>query len=428
MQWRNWADTVRSRAERAEPASEQEVAGLVRRCARSGHKLRVAGAGHSFTRLVETDGVLVSLDRMQGLLGADPAAGRATVQAGTRLHRLGELLAAQGLAQENLGDIDVQSLAGALSTGTHGTGSHLGILATQLAGMTLIDGQGEKRRLTPDDGDLFRAAQVSLGALGVITRMELRVVPAYRLRFRSERGHLEETLERVGEYRDRHRNFEFYWFPHSDFVQLKLSDTTDEPPAPPGRMARFVDEMLMENGAFWCLSQACRAFPSLTAPVSRLSGRMVPVRETVDASHRVYATRRLVRFREMEYNIPRDALPAVLRRVRDTIRAQRIRVHFPVECRYVAGDDITISPAHGRDSAYVAVHMFKGMPYREYFSAIEPIFLEHGGRPHWGKMHTRTAATLRSLYPQWDRFLEAREQLDPRGTFLTPYLRELLGV
>ena len=428
-QWNNWSGSVRFSPQQVVfPGSEEEIAGLLTQAAKAGHKIRVVGAAHSFTPLVETNDVLVSLDKLQGLISADRTNMRATVWAGTRLKALGALLHAEGMGMENLGDIDVQSIAGALSTGTHGTGPQFGTLATQLRAVTLIDGKGELRTFRQEnDHDYFRAAQVALGTLGIITRVELQTVPAYKLHYVSSKSTLEGVLGQLEDYKQRNRNFEFYWFPFSQTVQTKELNTTELAPLTHG-FGRWFNDIVMENGVFSVISNISRFVPGTSRSMSKLSAWGVSAGKNIAWSHQVFATPRLVRFHEMEYNIPQQHFPEAIREIAATIEKKLFRVHFPLECRWVKGDDILISPAHGRESAYIAVHMYKGMPYKEYFAALEAILKGYEGRPHWGKMHTMTATELRARYPRWDDFQKIRAELDPEGRFLNPYLERLFGL
>jgi FAD-linked oxidoreductase len=427
--WRNWSGSVAcAPAGVDQPRDEEAIVALVRACRARGHSMRVVGAGHSFTPLVATEGRLVSLAGWQGVESVDALAGLATVRGGTWLHQLGAELHQHGLAQENLGDIDRQSIAGAISTGTHGTGIALGGIATQVAGLRLVTASGEIVECSEErDAATFRAARVALGALGVISAVTLRVVPAYRLHYTWQREALNTVLAGLAGERERNRNFEFYWFPHTDAALVKRTNLTDAP-AGSRRLMRELNDLALENGAFWLLSELCRRRPSLSPAVARLSAAAVSSGSVVDDSHRVYATRRLVRFQEMEYSIPADALPGALDELRRMVARERIDVHFPVECRFVRGDDIPLSTAYGRDSAYIAVHMYRGMPYQRYFGLAEAIFRRYAGRPHWGKLHTLAAAELRPLYPEWERFQETRRALDPQGMFLNRYLRMLFEV
>jgi FAD-linked oxidoreductase len=429
VSWTNWSGSVRCRpASIARPRTLDELRRIVTAAAADGATagLRVAGSGHSFTPLAATEGTLVSLEHAAGVVSTDKEARVADVLAGTTLRRLGPELAAAGLAMENLGDIDAQALAGALATGTHGTGAGLGSLSTQIAGLRLVLADGDVLDLSPvGDADLFKAAQVSLGALGVVWQVRLRLVPVFRLRYVRRNMDLEDCLARLPELRE-HRHFELYWFPFTARAATKTMDETTEP-STAGGFGRWFDDIVLENGAFGLLSEACRLVPSLCAPVSRLSAAVVSEGSRIGASYRVFATPRHVRFQEMEYAVAADRGPDCLREIRRFVDEKKPAVHFPVEFRLVKADDIWLSPAFGRDSVYIAVHMYRGMPYRAYFDGVEAIFRNHGGRPHWGKMHTRTAAELEALYPEWGRFHEVRRRLDPRGVFLNPYLRGLFG-
>jgi FAD-linked oxidoreductase len=426
IRWHTWSESVRARPVLVMPRDQDELARLVGGYGRDGRQMRIVGDGHSFTPLAQTDDVLLSLDHMQGIQAVDADRGTVRVWAGTRLKRLGDDLLARGLAQENLGDIDVQSLAGAISTGTHGTGVGFGTLATQVAGLTLVTASGEVLECSDElRPDVFKAAQVSLGALGVIASVTLRVVPAKRLRFVSRRERLDDCLANLERYKQENSHFEFFWMPYTPWVQAKFLNETDNVPSR-GNVWGTLNKLVLENGVYWALSECCRLMPPVSRTVSRISAWGIAAVSETDDSHRLFATPRLVKFQEMEYNIPAQEFPAVLAEIRACLQRERFNVHFPVECRFVRGDDIWLSPAYGRDSAYIAVHMYKGMPYERYFRAIEAIYQPYAGRPHWGKMHTLDAATLASRYPHWDDFRRVRAALDPHGAFLNDYLRHLL--
>ncbi len=428
MRWRNWDGRIRCQpAVYAAPRSEHELRRIMRQWSSEGRRVRVAGSGHSFTPLVESADALLWLGRLSGLHSVDAAAGTVTVWAGTTLRRLGRLLAAQGLAQENLGDIDAQSIAGAIATGTHGTGAALPPLAAQVQGLTLITAAGECMDIDAQrDPDLLDAARVSLGALGVISRVRLQVMPAYRLHLRVRRGTLEECLERGDDYADQHRHFEFYWFPWSPVTQLKFTDVTGAAAQPRPWWNRAADEVL-ENGVFYVASEVCRRVPRWSPALSRLAARTVATGEAVDASARIFATARRVRFHEMEYALPRAELAPALREIRRRIERAGYQVHFPLECRYSAADTAWLSPAAGRDSAYIAVHMYRGMPFEAYFRDLEAVLRAHGGRPHWGKWHTPDPALYAAQYAHWHDFLRTRARLDPDNRMLNPWLRRELG-
>jgi FAD-linked oxidoreductase len=428
-QWKNWSGSVQFEPHGVHyPTSEDEVCVLVRQAAAAGQRIRVVGAAHSFTPLISTDQLLISLDRMSGLIGSDKATLRAWAWAGTRLKALGALLHAEGLAMENLGDIDVQSIAGALSTGTHGTGVQFGTLSTQLRGITLVDGLGELRTLRFDhDGDDFKAAQISLGALGIITRVEIQAVPSYKLTYVAAKATLSDMLANLDSYKSKNRNFECYYFPFTETCQTKELNVSQADPDKRG-FGRWFNDMFMENGVFSVLSNVSRFVPGTAATVSKISAWGASSGKTTAWSHQVFATPRLVRFQEMEFNIPQEHFKDAMGEIVATIRQRNFRVHFPLECRWVKGDDILISPAHGRDSAYIAAHMYKGMPYKDYFETLEAILKRYGGRPHWGKMHTFTSADCAARYPRWADFQAIRARFDPQGIFLNAYLERLFGV
>ncbi|BBL80781.1 L-gulonolactone oxidase [Rubrobacter xylanophilus] len=426
MRWRNWSGTVTAAPRRiVDCRTVEDVVVAVREVADRGGTLRPVGAGHSFTPLCATDDTLLRVDGLTGVVAT--ADGRVRVRAGTRLRDLGRALAERGLAPINLGDIDRQTLAGATATGTHGTGARLGTLSSQLTALRLVLPSGEVVRCDPQvEPDLFDAARVGLGALGVVVEAELAVLPGYRLHTLVRHADLDEVLADLDGLLHRHRHVEFYWFPYGTHVQLKIADPTDAPEAHSG-WEQF-NEVVLENGALWAISELCRLVPPLTRPVARNLGRLVARRERVAAAHRAFATPRWVRFVEMEYAVPRPAFTAVLEGIREVIVRSRPAVHFPIECRFVAADDAWLSPAYGRDSAYIAVHQYRGMSYEAYFRAVEEVLVSHGGRPHWGKLHRRRAEDLASSYPAWERWLDVRGRVDPRGALLNPHLRRLFGL
>jgi FAD-linked oxidoreductase len=427
--WRNWSGSVRTRPrEVACPRDVAELARMVGEYGRAGRRVRVTGSGHSFTPLVATDDVMLSMARLSGITAVDADRGTVTVLGGTPLKALGEALLARGLAQENLGDIDVQTITGALSTGTHGTGVRFGTLSTQIAALTLVTSGGEVLEVSPErDAEVFKAAQVSLGALGVVAAVTLRVVPAERARLQARRERLATVLANLERYKAENAHFEFYWFPYTRSTQVKFVNPT-EAKARGNNAWGAINDLVLENGVFGAVSMACRAVPPLCAPANQLSALGISSVDKVDYSHRIYATTRLVHFNEMEYNLPAEQMPAVLAEIDECVRRRRFRVNFPVEIRFVHSDDIWLSPAYQRDSAYMAVHMYRGMPYEAYFRAVEEIFTRHDGRPHWGKLHTRDAAYLAAQYPRWHDFQRVRAALDPGGVFLNDYLRGLFGV
>lgn len=427
--WSNWSGSVTCRPrEIVTPTSIQDLARVVSQIARDGRRVRVTGSGHSFTPLAQTDDAMISMAGLQGITAVDEQAGAVTVLGGERLKSLGDGLLKRGLAQENLGDIDVQTITGAISTGTHGTGVRFGNLATQVTGLTLVTASGDILELSRErEPDLFKAAQISLGALGVIASVTLRVVPAKKLRYQTRREALDSVLANLERYKQENSHFEFFWLPYTPWTQAKFTNETAQQPSGSNLWTEF-NRVVMENGVFWALSEGARIAPSLSKSVSAISAWGIAPTTAVDYSHRLFATPRAVRFQEMEYNVPAERFVDVMGELRELIARRGYHVHFPIECRFVKGDDIWLSPAYQRDSAYLAAHMYKGMRYEEYFHDVEQIYQRHGGRPHWGKMHTLDAATLAERYPRWADFQRVRASLDPQGVFLNDHLRRLFGV
>jgi FAD-linked oxidoreductase len=423
--WTNWSGEQRCAPAAIEvPESEQDVVAAVRRAAAAGRVLRVAGSGHSFTDIACTDGTLVSLRRMGRLLDADPATGLVRVQAGITLHALGEELARRGLALENQGDIDAQTLAGALATATHGTGTRFGNLSSRVAGMRLVTGTGDLLDL--DGGDELRAARVGLGALGVVTEVVLRCVPAFTLERIDEPMPLAKVIERLDELADGHDHFELFAFPYADRVLVRRSTRSDREPRPRTRMGQRVKDHL-ENEGMTLAGRIARVAPRAVPVLNRALTALISKDVVVDRSHRVYASRRDVRFTEMEYAVPREHARAAVEGVLGMVTRRRLPIAFPIEVRFVAADDALLSPAHGRDTCYVAVHQHAGQEFAAYFHAVEQLMDGLDGRPHWGKRHEQSAATLAGRYPGWAAFQAVRNRLDPERRFTNPYVRRVLG-
>ena len=419
MEWVNWSGSQRcTPARRLAPRTRAEVARAV---VEGPAPVRVAGAGHSFSGGAATGGTLLSLDALDRVLEVDGE--RVRVEAGIRLHALSRELLARGLAMPNLGDIDVQSLAGAICTGTHGTGARLPILSAQVEAVELVLADGSERTL--DHGELLAAAQVSLGALGVVVAVTLRCVPAFRLRGIDAPQPLEDVLADLGARADAHAHFEFWTFPHSGIALTRTNDRTDDPPRRPGRVKAYTSDILLDNRALYLVSRAARAFPRAIPALNRFASSAASTRERVDWSHAVFASPRLVRFEEMEYSIPREHAAGAVREVKAIL--ERHPVSFPIELRFVRADDALLSPAYGRDSAYIAVHLFEGMPYEAPFREVEAHLSSLGGRPHWGKRSFLGAADLAPRYPGWDAFASIRAELDPGGRFASAWVRHVLG-
>jgi L-gulono-1,4-lactone dehydrogenase len=427
--WTNWAGNQRTAAAQvAHPESTAEVIAQVTRARAAGLAVKPVGSGHSFTAAAVTDGLRLHLDRLAGLVSVDRAARLATVRAGTPLAELNRLLAAHGLALPNLGDIDVQTISGAISTGTHGTGATLGCLATFVEALTLVTGTGEVVTCSATEHpDVFAAARVGVGALGVLTEVTLRCVDAFVLRAEERPARLADVLARLDEYVDGNDHFEMYWFPYTDRLQTKCNNRVPADDQPLGRFRRWLDDSFLSNTVFGAACRVGRAVPATVRTIAKVEAVALSPRVYTAPSYAVFCTPRRVRFTEMEYGIPRAALPEAFAALRKIVDGLPFPVIFPVELRFSAADDIWLSHGYGRDSGYIAVHQYVGMPSEPYFRAFEEVARGLGGRPHWGKLHWRTAEDLRPVYPRFDDFRAVRDRLDPDRVFASPYTRQILG-
>jgi FAD-linked oxidoreductase len=425
--WRNWTGDQECRPARTvAPQNRDELVAALGRAAREGEKVSVVGSGHSFTGTALTEGVAIDVSALAGVIDADPSSGLVEIGAGTVLADLNRELDRLGLAMENLGDIDRQTVAGAISTGTHGTGARLGNLSAQVEAVELVTAAGDVRRIDRSAGDLLRAARVGLGALGAISAVTLRCVPAFTLRRVDVRRPREEVLDGFERHAVGHDHFELFTFPYADSALVIERDRVDGTPPPIRRGGRF-NEVVLENWALGSLAATGKRLPAAIPRLSRLAARLASGGTRTEASHRIFASERRVRFTEMEYGVPRERGPEAVRRTIEWVLRNRYPVFFPIEVRVAAGDDALLSPSHERDTAYVAVHQYRGMEWRPYFEAVEEIMREYGGRPHWGKRHFQTASTLAPLFPAWDRFQAARDELDPGRVFSNEYAERVLG-
>lgn len=400
---------------------------IVREAAAAGTRVKCVGAGHSFTPIACTDGFMVDLSGYDRVLAHDPQAGTVTVEAGISLSSLCDELDQRGLALENMGDIAYQSIAGATSTATHGTGWHFGNISSRIVGMSLVAGDGSVVRCTAEENaDVLDVARVGLGALGIVSTVTLQAVPAFRLHAIEEPMRLDDVLGDFDGFMSSADHVEFYWVPHTGWALTKRNRRTDEPAQPRGRVKELVDDLILPNVAFGALCRIGRRKPDWIPRMAKVlpsTGRL----EYTDRSDRVFTSPRKVRFYEMEYAIPREAIPEALNRVRRLVDEAGIQLSFPVEVRVVAPDDIPLSTAQGRPTGYIAVHVYQGTPYDAYFQGVERIMDAYGGRPHWGKMHFQRAETLAERYPRWDDFQAVRRRMDPEGRFTNQYLERVLG-
>ncbi|MEV8567682.1 D-arabinono-1,4-lactone oxidase [Streptomyces sp. NPDC051322] len=427
--WRNWAGNVTARPVReVTPASVDELAAAVKRAADDGLRVKAVGTGHSFTTTAATDGVLIRPGLLTGIRQIDRTAGTVTVESGTPLKRLNLALAREGLSLTNMGDIMDQTVAGATSTGTHGTGRESASIAAQIRALELVTADGTVLTCSETENpDVFAAARIGLGALGVITAITFAVEPVFLLTAREEPMRFDRVTAEFDQLVAENEHFEFYWFPHTGNCNTKRNNRSAGPAAPPGKLAGWIDDEFLSNGVFQLACTLGRAVPATIPAIARVSSRALSARMYTDIPYKVFTSPRRVRFVEMEYALPREAAVGALREVKAMLERSPLRVGFPVEVRTAPADDIALSTASGRESAYIAVHLYRGTPHQAYFTAVERIMIAHGGRPHWGKLHTRDAGYLAEVYPRFGEFSALRDRLDPERLFTNDYLRRVLG-
>jgi L-gulono-1,4-lactone dehydrogenase len=427
--WRNWAGNVaQGPARTVSPSSTAALAEAVRRAAEDGLRVKAAGTGHSFTAAAVTDGVLLRPERLVGLRELDREAGTVTVAAGTPLKDLNETLAAAGLSLTNMGDIMEQTVSGAVSTGTHGTGRTSASLAAQVTGLELVCADGSVLRCSErENADVFAAARLGLGALGVISELTFSVEPEFLLTACEEPMSFDEVTARYDQLVAENEHFEFYWFPHTDGCNTKRNNRTSGPARPLPRVRGWIDDELLSNGVFQAVCSLGAAAPAVVSSIARISSKALSARTYTDIPYKVFTSPRRVRFVEMEYALPREAVIPALRELKQLLDDSRFQVGFPVEVRSAPADDISLSTACGRETGYIAVHMYRGTPHEAYFTAAERIMTAHGGRPHWGKLHSRDASYMASVYPRFEEFTQIRDRLDPDRVFGNDYLRRVLG-
>ncbi len=426
--WTNWAANQTCSPARIDaPSSEEELVQIVREAAAQHQRVKVVGSGHSFTAIALTDGRLITLDNYQQIVKTVATTGQVTVQAGIKLHRLNEELDRRGLAMSNLGDIDRQSISGAISTATHGTARELGGIARDVVGMRLIAGDGSIIDCShTQNPEIFHAARVGLGALGVISTVTLQCVPSFNLHAREVPSNVDDILANLEEHIASNDHFEFFWVTGTRWAVAKFNNRTTEdgPRRTPYR--KFRDDILFNNVAFGAVCWVGRVQPSLIPRIAKVMPS-AGATEYVDRSYEVFCSPRMIHFYEMEYAIPIEAAKEAVNRVRDYITRSGLILAFPIEVRFGIGDDIPLSTAYGRRTCYIAVHVYQHTPYQQYFESVEDIMDDYGGRPHWGKLHFQTSETLATRYAEWDAFQSTRRLLDPQGRFSNPYLDRVIG-
>jgi len=423
--WINWGGNQQSLAvDVLTPGTVDEVAVHVKEASETGRRVKVVGSGHSFTAIAVADDQRLLLDRMTDLVSVDGPL--VTVQAGMPLWKLNETVARHGLAMPNLGDIDAQTVAGAISTGTHGTGIAHTTLAACVEGVKIVTGHGEVLTFSKGD-DIFPATQLGIGALGILVEVTLRCVPAFTLLADERPMALPDVLAGLDDWIPANEFVEFYWYPYTDRAQLKRNNKVAGNDRRLSPFRHWLDDEFLSNSLWEGVCRLGRRVPAIVPTVQSIAARALTARTYTERSDRVFCTPRRVHFTEMEYEIPRAALPEVLGALPKIIDGLPFKVQFPVEVRFTGPDDVWLSHGYGRESAYVAVHQFTGAPYEPYFRAFEAVCRPLGGRPHWGKLHYRTAEDLRPVYPRFDDFVAVRDRLDPARVFTNDYLDRVLG-
>ncbi|MGW4383476.1 D-arabinono-1,4-lactone oxidase [Kitasatospora sp. NPDC004531] len=428
--WRNWAGNQSARpAQVAAPASVEELAALVKTAAEAGRSVKAVGSGHSFTAIASAgDAVLVRPDRLTAVRAVDRAAGTVTVESGLPLHRLNRMLAAADLSLTNMGDIEAQTVAGATSTGTHGTGRDSGSLAAQIRAVEIVLADGTVQTCSATENpELFQGARLGLGALGVISALTFAVEPMFLLAAHEKPMGFAEVLGRFDELTAVNEHFEFYWFPHTDRCSTKRNNRSQGPAAPLPKFKAWLDDDFVSNTVWEGACRVGRAFPGSIPAIAKIASRAWSERRFTDRAYKVYTSPRKVRFVEMEYAVPREAATAVLRELKALVERSDWRISFPVEVRTAPADDLWLSTANGRDTVYIAVHLYRGTRELGYFTEVEKLMTAHRGRPHWGKLHTRDAEYLASVYPRFGDFTALRDKVDPERRFTNDHLRRVLG-
>ncbi len=429
-EFRNWAGNQSAvPAEIRTPSSAAEVVRAVRDAAASGRRVRMAGTGHSFTGVALTDGLLLRPEGLTGIL--ETGEGWVKAAAGTPLRALNEELHRMGLALANMGDITAQTLAGAIQTGTHGTGRDVGGLADQVLALEMVLADGEIVTVRADgegaDRDLFDAARVGLGALGVLTAVTFRVEPSFLLRSTRRPMRLSEILGSLDAITAENEHLDFFWLPHTDTCLTKRNNRSPGPANPPGAFKHWLDNVFLENTLFGALCGIGARFPGAIPRLNAVSAAALSASTCTDTSYKIFTSVREVRFLEMEYAVPREHLGRALRETRDLVERSDWKITFPVEVRVTPPSDAWLSTAYGRDTAYIACHIYRPTPNPAYFEGVEEIMTRLGGRPHWGKLHTRDAAYLAGVYPRFADFRALRDRLDPDRRFANDYLDTVLG-
>ncbi len=425
--WSNWSGGVVCKPKAfVAPKDEVELAAAVRT---GTAPVRVPGTGHSFTPLNATDGTIIDLAAFTGLKGFDADAQAATFGAATPLWEIGPLIQPLGFGLKNMGDIDRQTLGGVVGTGTHGTGPTLGSFSSEVAGFRLLLANGDIIHCSPAENvEIFTAGRTSIGSLGVMVEITMKVRPAYKLIEKNFLLPIDELWAKLDGLVAQNRHFEFFWFPYADVAVCKSLNETDKD-APPPRPAEAMRDRGEQSGAdartFEMINEVLPYAPMFLRQAHRLFSGSMSGGERVRWSHEIFPSPRTTRFNEMEYAVPYEKGPETIKKLVAEIRKRRINTGFPIEYRTVAPDDVWLSPFYMRKSATIAVHQYHRVNTSRLFDMCESIFRSVEGRPHWGKRHTRTAEEFAELYPKFEDFRALRARLDPQGKFLNSHLRSI---
>lgn len=425
--WRNWAENITAMPTYYhEPKTVQEIQNIVDSCRIRGTSLRVTGAAHSFSAVAQPEDEVLSLQNLRGLISYDPEAMEARMWAGTYLYEAAPLLETIGMAFENMGDIQAQTIAGAISTGTHGTGKAFGSLSNQIIAWTWIDGLGNTHHHRRSDNQLSKALSLSLGLLGVLVDVTIKTIPLYSLQVENTKQLFDDALSQWRTDLEVNRHIEWFYFPGTEKVQVKKTNLIPfERQSKPSKVVDAIKNGLIETAGFKLISEACRLKPQLSRKLTALSANGIPTGITKGVYHEILPTPRLVKFTETEYALPLEMFETVMEEIHTFLRAHPFYVHFPIECRVTAGEDAFLSPTQGVETVFLAFHMYKGMDDGPYFKWVHKLMKKYKGRPHFGKMHNLTANRLKVLYPNMEEFMKVREQLDPHQLFMTEYMKRL---
>lgn len=420
---KNWAGNLSFNPDSiSAPERVTDIQETIQKANREDRNVRVRGSGHSWTGLIETKDIFMHLDHLQGIIDVKKEKKLIRAWAGTKLSLLGEKAFEQGLALPNQGDINKQSVAGALSTGTHGTGITLQSMANQIRELNLVTGAGELLTIT-EDHPYYQAARVAFGSLGVMADVSVEMVDAYKLKVESFAEDMNECLKHFHSRLRANRHLEMFYFPMGDWSLVKMMNQTQDEVTSYGPTHKFND-VVLENWLYEGLNIIAGATKSYGF-FDKVMRKFVSHQHKVNWSHRAFPTDRTVKFMEMEFNLPLEKFEAVFEEMKATIKKHKFETLFPIEIRFVKEDPIWLSPAYGRDSVYFAVHTYITEDWRPYFESMQEIFKKHGGRPHWGKWHSLKFNDFEKVYPKWHEFLKVRETLDPQARFLNDHLRDV---